>query len=475
MIVPVGDYTEGNKTVREFFGSEMTTAEYAYLFSAAICQSTQRLTITKVSLVSREDNSTILVDHAMFKGRVTDIVDALSAMKPRNIIIEGVRVKIRFTFDIEVPEHDGEQWRVKYSYPNDGTAGTYLPDQLVHVLETTANSLQSTYRKLRKRMEANASQVLVVASKPTATQGPTPEEIQFAKQAADPAHFDTRSELRFTRAMDIGPELAKQLLEHNSHNRPMRMHDVRKYVQDMQEGRWVPLLSSVGFFADGTLANGQHRLMAVIESGTVQQFNVEFGHDKESAQYIDAGRSRTFLDRVMLSDSDISDMQNMPKVLASCRVILENFRSEMQIGVDMEEAVKQYISAYKEEFAFIQAIYKPDSRGLYAAPVYAAFTTAAIAKVDREKLKTAAYSLAKFSSRKVEEYEDVTSMKKLREDLIKLRENSGNSKNKKILYMTACSLNAYLNGKRSPRTPEVQPYPFAIWTFDGLKAYDPGH
>lgn len=473
MLIPVGEAysADGKNIIREFLGSEMTSEVYAYLFAAAICQSTQRLTITKVGLVNRMDNATVPVDRALFKKRATEIVEALSSMKPKAIIIEGVRIQVKFTFEIQVPDYDGQEARVKYSYPNNGTAGSFLPDQLVHVIETSANSLQTTYHKLRKRMEMQSSMETAVVTAPAS--GRAPEDVQFARQAADKDHFDTRSDMRYTRAMDIGPDLAKQFLEHNSHNRPLRMRDVKKYAQDMQEGRWVPCLSSIGFFADGTLANGQHRLMAVIESGTVQQFNVEFGHDKENAQYIDAGRTRTFIDRVTLGDSDANDLPNMPRALAACRIIMSHFRSEMQAGADIEAAILQYIEAYKQEFTFIMNIYKPNESPFYAAPIYAAFITAAIAKIDRERLKNAALVLSKFSGRDQCGDENTTVIAKLREDLIKLKENSGVTRNTKILYMTAHSLNAYFTGKKCPRHPEEHPYPFPIWTFDGLQAYDP--
>lgn len=64
----------------------------------------------------------------------------------------------------------------------------------------------------------------------------------------------------------ITPEIAKAYLRHNKKNRNLRRHDVRMYAKDMKHGKWQLSPQGVSFYENGDLADGQHRLEAVIEA-----------------------------------------------------------------------------------------------------------------------------------------------------------------------------------------------------------------
>lgn len=75
----------------------------------------------------------------------------------------------------------------------------------------------------------------------------------------------------------VTPELASKWLEKNINNRSLRKQVVESYANDMKNGNWSLIGDSITFDEDDCLTNGQHRLTAVIKSGTSQYFNVMKG------------------------------------------------------------------------------------------------------------------------------------------------------------------------------------------------------
>lgn len=78
----------------------------------------------------------------------------------------------------------------------------------------------------------------------------------------------------------IGPEEAKELLSHNIRNRRIAPARVQQYAEDMRRGLWREAgADSIVLWEDAEsgeaiLANGQHRLQAVILAGTRHWFEV---------------------------------------------------------------------------------------------------------------------------------------------------------------------------------------------------------
>lgn len=93
--------------------------------------------------------------------------------------------------------------------------------------------------------------------------------------------------------MKIGPDLARQFLEKNLNNRDVKPTRVAKYVKDMKDGQFIATGAAISFFEDGSLADGQHRLLAIVESGVTIDYPVAFGVPKSAAPNIDTGATRT--------------------------------------------------------------------------------------------------------------------------------------------------------------------------------------
>lgn len=100
----------------------------------------------------------------------------------------------------------------------------------------------------------------------------------------------------------ITPTLAHQWLDHaNVHNRSVRWPVVHRYARDMRNGDWHLTGDPVQFSEDGTLHDGQHRLLACAESEVNVRMFVCRGLAQATQQYIDQGVARTPGDALSLS------------------------------------------------------------------------------------------------------------------------------------------------------------------------------
>jgi hypothetical protein len=94
-------------------------------------------------------------------------------------------------------------------------------------------------------------------------------------------------------AIKVTPKIATEWLEKNTNNRSIRDYHVEALARDMREGRWKINGDTIRFDAEGNLADGQHRLWAILNSGTTQQMFVVRGISVDAFDTIDSGALRT--------------------------------------------------------------------------------------------------------------------------------------------------------------------------------------
>jgi hypothetical protein len=115
--------------------------------------------------------------------------------------------------------------------------------------------------------------------------------------------------------MLISPAYAKELLENNTANRRANKDFVHRYANDMKEGRWNEGTGeTIKIASDGTIIDGQHRLMAVIMSKKPIYFIVAKGVDKSVMTVIDTGKSRNATD--VFSINKIENYNKIPSMIS---------------------------------------------------------------------------------------------------------------------------------------------------------------
>lgn len=100
--------------------------------------------------------------------------------------------------------------------------------------------------------------------------------------------------------MTITPEIAQAYLDTGAPNRRISKASVRTYASDMRNGRWEYNGQDIILDRDGALIDGQHRLLAVIESGQNILMGVKRGLDRSVFETIDSGRARNAADVIGL-------------------------------------------------------------------------------------------------------------------------------------------------------------------------------
>jgi hypothetical protein len=100
--------------------------------------------------------------------------------------------------------------------------------------------------------------------------------------------------------VEITPDLAREWLGFNTHNRNVRPRVVLAYAADMSAGNWQWNGESIKFASDGTLLDGQHRLAAIAEAGKTIPMLVVRGLKNDAQETVDGGAKRKFSDVLKL-------------------------------------------------------------------------------------------------------------------------------------------------------------------------------
>lgn len=95
----------------------------------------------------------------------------------------------------------------------------------------------------------------------------------------------------------ITPAIAGEWLENHNHvNRPKRKKHGAQLQGDMEDDLWEDNGETIVFDSAKELVNGQHRLLALLASGTTHEFLVVRGVRPEVRSTVDANAKRTFAD-----------------------------------------------------------------------------------------------------------------------------------------------------------------------------------
>ena len=109
-----------------------------------------------------------------------------------------------------------------------------------------------------------------------------------------------------TELMVITPSPAKAWLEKNHINRDLSDKTVSLYAREMLGGRWHTTHQGIALYKNGALADGQHRLNAIIKANIDIPMLVTTGLDEKSVISIDEMRARTIYDILKMGGYDIT-------------------------------------------------------------------------------------------------------------------------------------------------------------------------
>ena len=101
--------------------------------------------------------------------------------------------------------------------------------------------------------------------------------------------------------MTITPSRAEAFLRLNKLNRSVSQHKVDEYASEMKNNQWKLTHQGISFYENNSIADGQHRLLAIIKANKPIQAFVTYGLKQESGLAIDRGRPRSVVDNIKIS------------------------------------------------------------------------------------------------------------------------------------------------------------------------------
>lgn len=170
----------------------------------------------------------------------------------------------------------------------------------------------------------------------------------------------------------LTPEYASQLLLQNTGNRKIRNSVVTRYAEDMRNKKWANTHQGIAIDINGNLIDGQHRLHAVIKSGSTVPMLVTTGLPPESFEVIDKLSARSDADSLRMPQKDAEVYKMIYSVIhgahksSICELkdIIAAFRSTYESLQFCRSNIKTFSAAGVRAAAVLAACEKPENTGI---------------------------------------------------------------------------------------------------------------
>lgn len=161
----------------------------------------------------------------------------------------------------------------------------------------------------------------------------------------------------------VTPELAKAMLERNTHNRPVSDSTVKYYAELIESGKWVFTGVPIIFDEKGRLLDGQQRLEAVVKANIAVPFDLRFNIPIAAFMAVDTGKKRQACDALAISGEQYATpLAAAAKLLARWEEGAFNKRSHAAIHARLSNmAILQLV---KSNPGLRQSVFR--ARGLYS-------------------------------------------------------------------------------------------------------------
>lgn len=127
----------------------------------------------------------------------------------------------------------------------------------------------------------------------------------------------------------VTPETAKAWMTRNTNNyRKIYPDTVHSYARIMKQGLWRNNGQAIVFDEDGALKDGQHRLLAVIESGESVLMTVVHGVSRDIKTW-DEGKTRHDIDHARAENIDLKTAE-----ISVINLVLGKLSTHIKIGSD---------------------------------------------------------------------------------------------------------------------------------------------
>lgn len=141
----------------------------------------------------------------------------------------------------------------------------------------------------------------------------------------------------------ITPDVAAEMLRLNTANRPLRRDWVSGIAAAMQRGAWKFNGDAIRITSSNVLADGQHRLAAVVKTGLPMRAVVVLGLDPTAFPTIDTGAKRTAANMLAVNGE-----KHYSSLAAACKVMFNLSRGYSLTAGGGKVAHDQVLELIKE-------------------------------------------------------------------------------------------------------------------------------
>jgi len=180
----------------------------------------------------------------------------------------------------------------------------------------------------------------------------------------------------------ITPKMAENYLCFNRNNRGIRKGLVLQYARDMKSGNWKLTHQGIAFNCDGTLLDGQHRLLAIIESGVAVKMTVTRGVDTNCQLNMDDHGKRTAAESLSLARGELITQAETAIIRAAVEL-----QGQGRQGHLTKSELDRLIDEFSGSLNFCQQFYAAKKqRGVTAAPAWGSIALAWFYVQDLDRL-----------------------------------------------------------------------------------------
>lgn len=140
-----------------------------------------------------------------------------------------------------------------------------------------------------------------VVSKPHSTVLKPPPFIMTKKYNEILSLTNNFKKLTLIPSIIIGKELASELLLLNTSNRPIHEFKLKQYKEDLSKGEWKFAADVIKISKLGVLLDGQHRLLAIQQTGIPMQVHIQSGLEPEVFIVLDTGDCKSSISNINTS------------------------------------------------------------------------------------------------------------------------------------------------------------------------------
>ena len=242
-----------------------------------------------------------------------------------------------------------------------------------------------------------------------------------------------------TEKVFVTPEMAFDWLAKNLNNRPLRHGDVQYLRQCILSGSFRLTHQGIAFYADGVLADGQHRLNAIVDAGVGVWINVTWNMPRDNADAIDRGTTRTHRDHLKFSGFDVDTRR-----VAICVCLINQYYVQTSENAERWSKRRLQPSQFAKFYeAFADAIDFAYSTNKQLHSCTVAAVAAAWFTQDRDKLARFRSILATGGVADPSEHAAI----RLRDYMLKKQYGQGESARNDLFLKSCSALRAFLEGR----------------------------